>query len=187
MMSVWSVNNNNKTNSFFFWSRDEGGYLWELFAPQALYSHFYCCGCLFEISGFFLQRGWIRLCKKAWQRILASKPFKACVSHYQPWKEPQLVEGTGGEGNQTAPTQQALFFLSVEPWKTVPCWYVLKQPRLNFFSWSGDSTSSVLLHYLVSQQALMWGPPWRNLLFMESLISWKLTCALYTLSFLAAY
>lgn len=63
----------------------------------------YCCGCLFEISraAFYKEAGSIHV-KRAWRWMPG--PFKALVSHYQPLKEPQLVEGTGWGGG--LPTQR---------------------------------------------------------------------------------
>lgn len=56
MMSERSVNNTNKKPKIMFYKAEIGVYRWELFAPVALYSHFYSWRCLFEITGSFYKQ-----------------------------------------------------------------------------------------------------------------------------------
>lgn len=151
-----------KKSSFLF---GMGGLLWELFTPQALYSHL--------LLRVFVWNQWL-LHKEAWSihvkglAVDARSPFTAWVSHYQPLELSLLLtrEGTGREGSKPSQPSRP-FFLLVGAWKTLPCCNVLNQPRLNIFFWSGGSTSSVLLHYLATQQSPLCGPPWCSLLFEQ--------------------
>lgn len=136
-----------------------GGYLWEVLAPQS--SHFTAEPVAPS------QRRLIPLCRgpgSGW--MLACKPFKACVSHYQP--SHSRSEPREQAGRMCANPAAGLFSpvgTTIE--NTACCRYVLKQPRLNILSWSGDSASSILLQRLVGQRSLMCGPPWCSELFEQ--------------------
>ncbi len=84
MMSAWSVNNNNKKKKrVFFLQSSDGRVPVGVMCTTSSVHTLYCWGYLLDIGCFFTKKPDPSL-SKAWQWMLASKPFKACVSHYQP-------------------------------------------------------------------------------------------------------